>query len=186
MHQATAASLVYATQMPEDEEYATILVFNMGGTSIDISIITIDGNNISVKASDGDPYCGGADFDNVLVQHAIAEFKKEEGIDVSADPRAMIRLRKEAQKVKESLSNANAVEFEVSALAPNKDFEITITREKFEKLAEPIIEQAYDILNNLFAASDTSRKAIDDILIVGGSSRIPAMQKMLEKFFDGK
>ena len=101
MHQATAASLVYATQMPEEEEYATILVFNMGGTSIDISIITIDGNNVSVKASDGDPYCGGADFDNALVQHAIAEFKEESGIDVSGDPRAMIRLRKAAQKVKE-------------------------------------------------------------------------------------
>ena len=77
MHQATAASLVYATQMPEEEENATILVFNMGGTSIDISIITIDGSNVSVKASDGDPYCGGADFDNALVQHAIAEFKRD-------------------------------------------------------------------------------------------------------------
>jgi molecular chaperone DnaK (HSP70) len=101
MHQATAASLVYATQMPDDEEYSTILVFNMGGSSIDASIVEIDGNNIKVKASDGDPYCGGADFDNVLVQHAIKEFHKEHGLDLTKDPRAMVRLRKEAQKVKE-------------------------------------------------------------------------------------
>ena len=83
--------------MPEDDEYATILVFNMGGSSIDISIVEIDGNLIKVKASDGDPYCGGADFDNALVQYAISEFKKEFDIDVSTDARAMFRLKKGAQ-----------------------------------------------------------------------------------------
>jgi len=87
--------------MPEDDEYATILVFNMGGSSIDISIVEIDGNLIKVKASDGDPYCGGADFDNALVQYAISEFKKEFDIDVSTDARAMFRLKKGAQSVKE-------------------------------------------------------------------------------------
>ena len=105
MHQPTAAAIVYANlNICEEKTYTKVCVFNMGGTSIDISIIQIEDDLVTVKASDGDPFCGGEDFDNVLVTHLLKEFEKSTKKDVSQDARARIRLHKAAEKAKELLS----------------------------------------------------------------------------------
>jgi molecular chaperone DnaK len=133
MHQPTAAALVYANlNTSDDNTFKKVLVFNMGGTSIDISVIQIEDYLVTVKASDGDPYCGGEDFDNALVAYLLEEFKKSTGKNVVLEPRARIRLKFAAEKAKKQLSDAQEAQIEVDELIKGENLEMTITRTLFE------------------------------------------------------
>lgn len=184
INEPTAAALAYGLDKKKDQKIA---IYDFGGGTFDISILEVGDNVVEVKATNGDTHLGGDDFDQVVMDWMIEEFKKENGIDLSKDKMALQRLREAAEKAKVELSSAMETEINLPFITADatgpKHIAIKLTRAKFEALAEQLIRRSLEPVKKCLADSGFTVEQIDEVVLVGGSTRIPAIQKSVKDFF---
>ncbi|KAL2893935.1 putative mediator of RNA polymerase II transcription subunit 37c, partial [Bienertia sinuspersici] len=163
-----------------------ILVFDLGGGTYDVSLVTVEKGSFVVKAISGDNHLGGQDFDNSLVSHLIDEFKRKYNKDISGHPRALRRLRTACEREKRTLSTTTQTTIEIDCLYEGIDFSSTISRARFEKLNMDLFGACLGPVGKCLQHAKIERSRIDDVVLVGGSTRIPKVQKLLSDFFNGK
>ena len=185
INEPTAAAIAYGLDKKGQGE-KNVLIFDLGGGTFDVSLLKIEDGIFEVKATNGHTHLGGEDFDNVLVDFCIASFKKQSGIDIKGNARAMRRLRTQCEKAKRILSSAHSSEVFCETLAEGEDFNINVSRAKFEELCMPEFRKCMPPVEQVLKDSDIAKAQIDEIVLVGGSTRIPKIQNMLEEFFNGK
>ena len=162
------------------------MIFDLGGGTFDVSLLTIDDGVFEVKATAGDTHLGGEDFDNKLVEYCAADFLKKKKIDIRQNPRAMRRLRTQCEKAKRILSASAQTAIEVDSLAESEDFSMTITRAKFEELCMSQFKETIPPVEKVLRDSQLSKNQIHEVVLVGGSTRIPKVIELLKDFFNGK
>ncbi len=185
INEPTAAAIAYGLDKNHKEE-KSVLIFDCGGGTHDISVLTIDDGVFEVKAVSGDCHLGGSDIDNALVQFLADEFKKKNKKDLTQNKKAMSRLKVAAERAKRTLSSSTTANVEVDALFEGIDFYVNITRAKLESLSSSFFKRAMDPLDIALSDAKMSKSDIDDIILVGGSARIPKIQEMLSTYFNGK
>jgi L1 cell adhesion molecule like protein len=185
INEPTAAALAYGLDKKKGGEQ-NVLIFDCGGGTHDLSILTLDDGLFEVKATAGDTHLGGEDFDNALVDWCVSEFKKKTKVDISSNSRALRRLRTCCERAKRTLSSATQSQIEVDSLADGHDFQIALTRAKFENLCEAFFKRCIAPLDNLLKDAKMSKEDVNEIVMVGGSSRIPKIREMLTSYFNGK
>ena len=185
INEPTAAAIAYGLDKKGQGE-RNVLIFDLGGGTFYVSLLTIDDGVFEVKATAGDTHLGGEDFDNKLVEYCAADFLKRKGIDIRNNPRAMRRLRTQAEKAKRILSSSAQTTIEVDSLAESEDYSITITRAKFEELCMPLFKETIPPVEKVLKDAQMSKSQIHDVVLVGGSTRIPKVIDLLKEFFNGK
>jgi L1 cell adhesion molecule like protein len=187
INEPTAAALAYGLdRMGVDKSEKNVLIFDCGGGTHDLSVLTLDDGVFEVKATAGDTHLGGEDFDNALVSFCVEEFKKKSKIDVTGNARALRRLRTACEKAKRTLSSSTQAAVEVDSLAEGADFQGVITRAKFESLCDGFFRRTIAPLDNLLRDAKLDKSQIHEIIMVGGSSRIPRIRQLLSDYFNGK
>ena len=180
----TAAALAYGLNKKDNEKIA---VFDLGGGTFDVSILELGDGVFEVKATNGDTHLGGEDFDNVIVNYLCDEFKKESGIDIKNEPAAMQRIKDEAEKAKKELSSTTSVEINLPFLTADADgpkhFEHTLTRAKLEELVADLLERLEEPVKNALKDAKLKTSDIDEIVMVGGMTRMPAVVEKVKKIF---
>jgi len=184
INEPTAAAIAYGMDKKEGEK--NVLVFDLGGGTFDVSLLTIDNGVFEVVATNGDTHLGGEDFDQRVMEHFIKLYKKKKGKDLRKDARAVQKLRREVEKAKRALSAAHQVRVEVESLYEGEDFSETLTRAKFEELNMDLFKGTLKPVQKVLEDSDLTKKDIDEIVLVGGSTRIPKVQQLVKEFFNGK
>jgi heat shock protein 5 len=184
INEPTAAAIAYGLDKKSKEK--NILVYDLGGGTFDVSILTIDEGVFEVLATNGDTHLGGEDFDQRLMQHFLKLIKKKHGVDLSDNQRAIAKLRREMEKAKRSLSTVHQVKVEIESLWDGEDFSETLTRAKFEELNMDLFRKTLTPLANVLKDSGLKKTDIDEIVLVGGSTRIPKVQEIIKDFFNGK
>ncbi|MDP8962544.1 MAG: molecular chaperone DnaK [Cyanobacteriota bacterium] len=188
INEPTAASLAYGLDKQDEEQ--KILVFDLGGGTFDVSILQLGDGVFEVKATSGNNHLGGDDFDNVIVLWMIENFKATEGIDLGSDKMALQRLREAAEKAKVELSSMVTTSINLPFITADetgpKHLEMELSRAKFEELASELITGTIEPVTQALKDSDLKPEDVDRILLVGGSTRIPAVQEAIKKFFGGK
>ncbi|XP_062518164.1 heat shock protein 70 B2-like [Corticium candelabrum] len=187
INEPTAAALAYGLDKNLKGE-KNVLIFDLGGGTFDVSVLTIDeGSLFEVRSTAGDTHLGGEDFDNRMVAHFAAEFKRKNGgRDVSANPRALRRLRTACERAKRSLSSSTEAQIEIDALLDGIDFYSRITRARFEELCGDLFRQCLEPVSKALNDAKMDKSHIHDVVLVGGSTRIPKIQRLLQDFFNGK
>ncbi|TVU47541.1 hypothetical protein EJB05_07146 [Eragrostis curvula] len=194
INEPTAAAIAYGLEkMPVSNKGRTVLVFDLGGGTLDVSLLNIDpGIDIDmglfeVKAVSGDTHLGGADFDNEMVKFFLREFiRKHEKADIRSNQKALRRLRTACERAKRMLSSTSQTTIEVDSLHDGIDFCTTITRSRFEELNKDLFSKCMKAVEKCLHDAKMDKSSVDDVVLVGGSTRIPKVQSMLQKFFDGK
>jgi heat shock protein 5 len=184
INEPTAAAIAYGLDKKEGEK--NILVFDLGGGTFDVSLLTIDNGVFEVVATNGDTHLGGEDFDQRVMEHFIKLFKKKTGKDVRKDNRAVQKLRREVEKAKRTLSSQHQTKIEIEAFFENDDFSETLTRAKFEELNMDLFRSTMKPVQKVLEDSDIKKLDIAEVVLVGGSTRIPKVQKLLQDLFNGK
>lgn len=184
INEPTAAAIAYGMDKRDGEK--NVLVFDLGGGTFDVSLLTIDNGVFEVVATNGDTHLGGEDFDQRVMEHFIKLYKKKKGKDLRKDVRAVQKLRREVEKAKRALSAAHQVRVEVESLMDGEDFSETLTRAKFEELNMDLFKGTMKPVQKVLEDSELSKKEIDEIVLVGGSTRIPKIQQLVKEFFNGK
>mmetsp|Transcript_78779 Transcript_78779/g.218948 ORF Transcript_78779/g.218948 Transcript_78779/m.218948 type:complete len:603 (-) Transcript_78779:173-1981(-) len=164
----------------------SVLIFDLGGGTFDVSLLTIDGGIFEVKATAGDTHLGGEDFDNALVDYVAGQFKRTSRIDLKGNARAMRRLRTACERAKRVLSTASNATVELDSVADGEDLAVVVTRAKFEQLNEALFTRCIDTVKRVMADAKATVESVDDIVLVGGSTRIPKVQELLSAYFKGK
>jgi len=185
INEPTAAAIAYGLDKVTDVE-KHVLIFDLGGGTFDVSLLTMEQGLFEVKATAGDTHLGGEDFDNRLVEYCAAQFLKTSGVDIRQDGRAMRRLRTAAENAKRMLSTTNQTSIEVDSLKNGEDFSLQITRAKFEELCLDYFRKCIDPVKKVLEDSGLAKNQIHEIVLVGGSTRIPKVQQLLQEFFNGK
>lgn len=185
INEPTAAAIAYGLDKKTNGE-KNVLVFDCGGGTHDLSLLTIDDGIFEVKSTAGDTHLGGSDFDNVLVEYFKKEFKRKHKMDLSDNKRAIRRLRTSAEKAKRTLSSTTSAHIEIDSLYEGIDYSTTITRAKFENLCMDIIKRCLDPIDRVLKDAKLSKDNVDEIVLVGGTTRIPKIQELLSKYFNGK
>lgn len=185
INEPTAASLAYGIDKKDGE---TVVVYDLGGGTFDVSILHIADSVFEVKSTNGDTFLGGEDFDNAILNHLLAEFKKSDGIDLTKDSLALQRLREAAEKAKCELSSASQTDINlpyISADAKNvpRHMNLVLSRSKFEQLVGPLVERTISPCEKCLKDAKLTKKQIDEIVLVGGMSRMPLVQKRVQDFF---
>ena len=183
INEPTAAALAYGL---DNEEEQTIMVYDLGGGTFDVSLIEIGDGVIEVLATSGDNHLGGDDFDQRIIDHMVQEFKKNEGIDLSGDKMAMQRLKEAAEKAKKELSQMTTTDINlpfitVTANSEPKHLQMTLTRAEFDRLTADLVERTMGPVRNALSDAGKSASELDKVLLVGGSTRIPAVQDAVKK-----
>jgi L1 cell adhesion molecule like protein len=188
INEPTAAALAYGLDTDAGaEEKTNVLIFDLGGGTFDVSILSIENGIFEVKATGGDTHLGGEDFDNNMVNHFLAEFKrKNRGMDPSTSARSMRRLRTAAESAKRMLSTSTSASVEVDSFFEGVDFSSTITRAKFEALNDEAFKRTEETVKKVLKDANMEPAEIKDLVLVGGSTRIPKVQSMLSELFGGK
>jgi molecular chaperone DnaK len=185
INEPTAAALAYGLDKKDDEQ---IVVFDLGGGTFDVSILEIGDGVFEVKSTNGDTHLGGEDFDNVIVNFLLDEFKKESGLDIKNDAAAMQRVKDEAEKAKKELSSATSTDINLPFLTADetgpKHFEYTLTRAKLEELVAPLIDRLEGPVEKALKDAKLEAKDIDEIVMVGGMTRMPAVVEKVKKIFN--
>lgn len=163
-----------------------MLIFDLGGGTFDVSILTIEDGIFEVKSTAGDTHLGGEDFDNRMVNHFIAEFKRKFKKDISSNKRAVRRLRTACERAKRTLSSSTQASIEIDSLYEGTDFYTSITRARFEELNADLFRGTLDPVEKALRDAKMDKSQIHDIVLVGGSTRIPKIQKLLQDFFNGR
>merc|ERR1711935_1269907 len=184
INEPTAAAIAYGLDKKSGEK--NILVFDLGGGTFDVSLLTIDNGVFEVIATSGDTHLGGEDFDNRVIQHMLKVFKRKEGTDAAKDKRAIQKLRREVERAKRQLSTQHQVRVEIEGLFEGKDFSETLTRARFEELCIDLFKKTLTPVQKVIDVSDLKKAEIDEVVLVGGSTRIPKVQQLLKDFFNGK
>ncbi|XP_057658944.1 heat shock 70 kDa protein cognate 2-like [Diorhabda carinulata] len=186
INEPTAAALAYGLDKNLKGE-KNVLIFDLGGGTFDVSILAIDeGSLFEVKSTAGDTHLGGEDFDNRLVNHFVEEFKRKHKKDLSGNSRALRRLRTACERAKRTLSSSTEASLEIDALHEGVDFYSKITRARFEELCMDLFRSTLQPVEKSLIDAKLDKEAIHDVVLVGGSTRIPKIQKMLQDFFCGK
>ncbi|MEE8587029.1 MAG: molecular chaperone DnaK [Acidobacteriota bacterium] len=184
VNEPTAAALAYGLDRKKDE---TIAVFDFGGGTFDISILEVGEGVVEVKATNGDTHLGGDDIDQLLIKWIVGEFKKDQGIDLSQDKMALQRLREAAEKAKMELSSAQETDINLPFITADasgpKHLNLSLTRSKFEQLTEPILLETLHPCKKALEDSGLKAEDIDEVVLVGGSTRIPKVQEIVKDFF---
>jgi len=185
INEPTAAAIAYGLNDKSSGE-KNILVFDLGGGTFDVSLLTIADGVFEVLATNGDTHLGGEDFDQRVMEYFVKVFKKKFGKDLRKDDRATQKLRREVEKAKRALSNAHTTRIDVEALFEGEDFSETLTRAKFEELNMDLFRSTMKPVKKVLEDADLTKKDIDEIILVGGSTRIPKIQQLVKEFFNGK
>lgn len=185
INEPTAAAIAYGLDKLDREE--NVLVFDLGGGTFDVTLLTIDHGVFEVKATSGNTHLGGEDFDQRLMDYCILQFKrKNNGIDISKDKRALQRLRKQCENAKRTLSTQSSAAIDCEALYQGIDFSTSITRAKFEELNMDLFKKTMIPVTQVLRDAGMSKADVHEIILVGGSTRIPKIQNMLKDYFNGK
>ncbi len=184
INEPTAAALAYGLEKKKDE---TIAVFDLGGGTYDISILELAEGVFEVKSTNGDTHLGGDDFDQRVINWLVAEFKKDQGIDLSKDPMALQRLKEAAEKAKMELSSTQQTDINLPFITADqsgpKHLNYSLTRAKFEQLVDELIERVLPPMKQALKDAGIDAKSIDEVILVGGSTRIPKIQAIVQEFF---
>jgi molecular chaperone DnaK len=184
INEPTAAALAYGLEKKKDE---TIAVFDLGGGTYDISVLELADGVFEVKSTNGDTHLGGDDFDQRVINWLVSEFKKDQGIDLSQDPMALQRLKEAAEKAKMELSSTQQTDINLPFITADqsgpKHLNYTLTRAKFEQLVDELIERVLPPMKQALKDAGIDAKAIDEVILVGGSTRIPKIQDIVQEFF---
>ncbi|XP_045815379.1 heat shock 70 kDa protein 18-like [Trifolium pratense] len=187
INEPTAAAIAYGLDMnPFNHGCRHVFIFDLGGGTLDVSIVTFEKDDIKVKAHAGDTHLGGQDFDNTMVNHFVKEFSRRHKIDISGDPRAMRRLKSACEKAKRILSSNTDTAIEIDCLKQGIDFYSQISRTKFEELNKNHFSKCMEIVEKCLIDSGVEKSRIDDVVLVGGSTRIVKLQELLRDIFEGK
>jgi len=187
INEPTAAAIAYGLDKKKGQgKESNVLIFDLGGGTFDVSILSIDDGIFEVKATAGDTHLGGEDFDNRLVDHFIKEVKRKHKKDISQNKRAIRRLRTACERAKRTLSASAQANIEIDSLFEGVDFYTSITRARFEELCSDLFKGTLEPVEKAICDAKMDKSAIDDIVLVGGSTRIPKIQKLLSDFFSGK
>jgi len=184
INEPTAAAIAYGLDKKGGEK--NILVFDLGGGTFDVSILTIDNGVFEVISTNGDTHLGGEDFDQRVMQYFIKLIKKKHGKDLTVDKRAMQKLRRACERAKRALSSQHQVRVEVESLIDGIDLSEPLTRARFEELNADLFKKTLNPVKKAMTDAGLEKSEIDDIVLVGGSTRIPKVQDLLKKYFDGK
>lgn len=185
INEPTAAAIAYGLDKKTSGE-RNVLIFDLGGGTFDVSILTIEDGIFEVKSTAGDTHLGGEDFDNRMVNHFVQEFKRKYKKDVTTNKRALRRLRTACERAKRTLSSSTQASIEIDSLFEGIDFYTSITRARFEELNADLFRSTMEPVEKSLRDAKIDKSAINDIVLVGGSTRIPKVQKLLQDFFNGK
>ena len=185
INEPTAAAIAYGLENQSNKK-KNVCVFDLGGGTFDVTILEIDNKKFTVKAIGGDSHLGGEDFDNELVKYCIEKFKEENDIDISNDQKALRRLKVACEKAKIDLSTIEDTLINLESLVKGNDIELNVTRYQFEEMCKAYFDKCIKILSDTINNSGISKNDIDDIVLIGGSSRIPKIQQNIIEFFNNK
>ncbi|XP_072014322.1 heat shock 70 kDa protein IV-like [Amphiura filiformis] len=185
IYEPTAAALAFGLARKVKGE-KNVLIFDLGGGTFDVSVLTIGDDIFDAKSTAGDAHLGGEDFVNRLVNHCANEFKRKYRRDMTASHKAMCRLRKAAERAKRTLSVSTQAYIELDSLFDGMDFDSIITRPRFEELCSDLFRQCLQLVEQALLDAKLDKNKIDEVVLVGGSTRIPMVQKMLQDSFNGK
>merc|ERR1719201_94184 len=183
INEPTAAAIAYGLDKKSEQN---ILVYDLGGGTFDVSLLTIDNGVFEVVATNGDTHLGGEDFDQRVMQHFIKIFNKKTSTDMQKDKRSMQKLRREVEKAKRALSSTHQARLEIEALFDGHDFSETLTRARFEEINNDLFKNTLGPVKQVMEDSGLKKNQIDEIVLVGGSTRIPKVQQLIKDFFNGK
>jgi len=186
INEPTAAAIAYGLDKKKGSGESNVLIFDLGGGTFDVSILSIDDGIFEVKATAGDTHLGGEDFDNRMVDHFVNEFKRKHKKDISGNKRALRRLRTACERAKRTLSASAQASIEIDSLFEGIDFYTSITRARFEELCSDLFKGTLEPVEKAMRDAKMDKSSINDIVLVGGSTRIPKVQKLLQDFFNGK
>jgi len=188
INEPTAAAIAYGLDAANDKDKKerTVLIFDLGGGTFDVSLLTITGGVFAVKATAGDTHLGGEDFDNALLEHFKAEFKRKHKQDIEGDARALRRLRSACERAKRTLSSVTQTTVEVDSLQNGIDFQASISRARFEEINAATFKGTLIPVDKVLKDSKIAKDKVDDIVLVGGSTRIPKIQSLVSEFFGGR
>merc|ERR1711993_68053 len=187
INEPTAAAIAYGLDKKKSLNKETnVLIFDLGGGTFDVSILSIDDGIFEVKATAGDTHLGGEDFDNRLVDHFVKEFLRKHKKDISKNKRALRRLRTACERAKRTLSSSTQAAIEIDSLFEGVDFYTSITRARFEELCSDLFRGTLDPVESALRDAKMGKNEIHEIVLVGGSTRIPKIKKLLTDFFNGK
>ena len=184
INEPTAAAIAYGLDNKSTEQ--NVLIFDLGGGTFDVSLLNIDDGIFEVRATAGDTHLGGEDFDNLLMQHFMVEFKRKHKLDISGNKRSLRRLKTACEKAKRTLSSSSTANVEIDSLYEGVDFFTSITRAKFESLCMSLFQKCIQPVSKVLQDAGCSKSQVDEIVLVGGSTRIPKIQQMISDYFGGK
>lgn len=185
INEPTAAAIAYGLDKNKDED-KNVLIFDLGGGTFDVSLLNIEGGIFEVKATAGDTHLGGEDFDARLLQHLSQEFKRKHKKDISDNPRALRRLRTACERAKRTLSSTTQSAIEIDSLYEGIDFYTSITRARFEELNADLFRKCMEPVEKVIKDAKMDKSMVQEVVLVGGSTRIPKIQQMLSDYFNGK
>ncbi|KAJ0801564.1 putative Heat shock protein 70 family [Helianthus annuus] len=188
INEPTAAAIAYGLDKRTSiTKEMKVLIFDLGGGTFDVSVVTIEkGGNFKVLAIDGDVHLGGQDFNNRMVQHCVQEFKRRWNKDLTKNRKALGRLRSACENAKRNLSTTAQTSIEIDCLHQGIDFSTKITRAKFEELNKDLFKKCIQGVKKRLSDANIEKSSVDEIILVGGSTRIPKVQSMLQEFLCGK
>ena len=184
INEPTAAAIAYGIDKKGEEQ--NVLIFDLGGGTFDVSLLSIEEGIFEVKATAGDTHLGGEDFDNRMVDHFVTDFKRKTKHDIREDKRALRRLRTACERAKRTLSSQTQAHLEIDCLYEGIDFNTTITRAKFEELNVDYFRKCMQPIEKVLSDAKVSKSNVNEIVLVGGSTRIPKIKELLSDFFGGK
>ena len=184
INEPTAAALAYGLEKKKEEK---IVVFDLGGGTFDVSILEVDGETVEVLSTNGDTHLGGDDFDEALIGHIADTFQKEHGVDLRSDPMALQRLREAAEKAKKELSSSQQTDINLPFITADasgpKHLQMTVTRSEFERLIDSLIQRLKAPVENALRDAKLAKGEIDEVVLVGGSTRVPIVQQIVKEMF---
>merc|ERR1711972_694843 len=184
INEPTAAAIAYGMDKKEGEK--NVPVFDLGGGTFDVSLLTIDNGVFEVVSTNGDTHLGGEDFDQRVMDYFMKLYKKKTGKDIRKNDRSVQKLRREVEKAKRALSSAHQAKVEIESFFEGEDFSETLTRAKFEELNMDLFRSTMKPVQKVLEDADLTKKEVDEIVLVGGSTRIPKVQQLIKDFFNGK
>ncbi|KAG7080730.1 hsp70-like protein [Colletotrichum scovillei] len=185
INEPTAAAIAYGLDKKAEGE-RNVLIFDLGGGTFDVSLLTIEEGIFEVKSTAGDTHLGGEDFDNRLVNHFVNEFKRKHKKDLSSNARALRRLRTACERAKRTLSSSAQTSIEIDSLFEGIDFYTSITRARFEELCQDLFRSTIQPVDRVLTDAKVDKSQVHEIVLVGGSTRIPRVQKLISDYFNGK
>jgi L1 cell adhesion molecule like protein len=186
INEPTAAAIAYGLDKVAEQREHNVLIFDLGGGTFDVSLLTIDGGIFEVKATAGDTHLGGEDFDNRMVNHFVEEFKRKYKKDITSNARSLRRLRTACERAKRALSSAAQTTVEIDSLYEGIDFYTSITRARFEELNADLFRSCMGPVEKVMQDAKLDKSSVHEVVLVGGSTRIPKVQQLVSDFFNGK